>query len=316
VQQFGEPQVLRLTDVPDPQAAAGQVVVRIKAAGVNPVDAYIRTGQYAARKPALPYTPGTDAAGVVEAVGDGATGYRTGDRVYIYGSVSGTYAEFALCEQAHVYRLPDRVSFAQGAALGVPYATAYYGLFHRGHSMAGETLLVHGASGGVGTAAVQLARARGLTVIGTAGTPKGRELILREGAHHAVDHHAPKAADELLRLTSGRGVDIILEMLANANLDADLKLLATRGRVVVIGSRGPAQIDPRDTMSRNADIRGMTLFNATPADLAGIHAALYAGLENGTLRPVIGKEFPLAQAAQAHEAVMGAGAHGKVILVP
>jgi NADPH2:quinone reductase len=200
--------------------------------------------------------------------------------------------------------------------VNVPYATAYHALFHRGHGDAGEAVLVHGASGGVGIAAVQLARARGLTVFGTAGTAAGRRLVLEQGAHHVLDHTAPDYLDELLRLTGGKGVDVVLEMLANVNLARDLGIVAMHGRIVVIGNRGSIEINPRSAMNKNATIIGMALFHASPAQLAAIHAALVEGLGNGTLRPVVAQEIPLAQAPRAHEAVMAAGHRGKVVLVP
>jgi NADPH2:quinone reductase len=315
VHQFGGPEVLHVEDLPDLIPASGQVRVRVKAAGVNPVDTYIRAGAYAV-KPALPFTPGMDAAGVIETVGQGVARVRPGDRVYTAGSLSGTYAEQTLCEESQAHPLPGEIGFAQGAAIYVPYATAYRALFQIAQARAGETVLVHGASGGVGVAALQLARAAGLTVIGTAGTEKGRKLVLEEGAHHALDHRAPDYLEQLRTLTGGRGLDLILEMLANVNLGKDLSQLAYAGRVVVIGSRGPVEINPRDLMGRDASIRAMSLLVAPAADLARIHAALYAGLENGTLRPVVGQEIPLAEAARAHKAVMEPGAHGKIVLIP
>jgi NADPH2:quinone reductase len=314
VHQVGGPEVLKLEQVPDPSPAAGQVVVSTRAVGVNPVETYVRAGKY--NQKVFPYTPGADAAGVVESVGAGVKKFRPGDRVYTAGTISGAYAEKILCAEAHVHRLPAHVSFAQGAALGVPYATAYRALYDRAFAKAGETILVHGASGGVGTAAVQMARAAGLTVIGTGGTDRGRALVAEQGAHHVLDHRAPDYLQQVMTLTEGRGVDIILEMLANVNLDKDLTVLAKRGRVIVVGNRGRIEIDPRATMARDADIRGMTLMNATDEDLRGIHAALVAGLENRTLRPVIGKELPLSEAPQAHEAVLEPGAYGKIVLVP
>jgi NADPH2:quinone reductase len=315
VREFGGPEVLRLEEVPTPDVGPGQVVVRMHAIGVNPVETYIRAGTYA-RLPDLPYTPGNDGAGVVEQVGPEVTEFKSGDRVYTAGSVSGTYAEFALCGAEQVHPLPAKVSFARGAAMGTPYATAYRALFQRAHAKPGETVLVHGASGGVGTAAVQLARARGLRVLGTAGSDEGLKLAREQGAHEAFDHRASERFEQILQATAGRGVDVILEMLANVNLGKDLTILAKNGRVVVIGSRGSVEINPRDTMQREADVRGMILPNTPPAELASIHAALVAGLENGTLRPVIGKEFPLADAAHAHRAVMEPGSFGKVVLLP
>lgn len=315
VHEFGGPEVMRLEEVPEPKPGQGQVVIRVKAAGVNPVDTYIRSGAYAA-KPQLPYTPGSDAAGVIEAVGAGVTGIAAGDRVYTVQTLSGAYAEHALCDRSQVKSMPANVSFAQGAGISVPYGTAYRALFQRAHAVAGEVVLVHGASGGVGTAGVQLARAGGMTVIGTAGTDKGRQLVKEQGAHHVLDHSAPGYLDQLMRLTGGRGVDVVLEMLSNVNLDKDLTVLAKFGRVVVIGCRGTVEINPRATMGKDAAILGMMLWNATPVEMESIQAGLFAGLANGTLRPVVGKELPLREASKAHVDVLAPGAHGKIVLVP
>ena len=314
VDAFGGPDVLRLEEVPNPQSGQGEVVVRMHAAGVNPVETYIRAGKYA-RLPQLPYTPGNDGAGVIAQVGADVSEFKAGDRVYTGGSLSGTYAEFALCKKEQVHPLPVNISFAQGAAMGTPYATAYRGLLQRADAEPGETVLVHGASGGVGTAAVQLARAHGLRVLGTAGSEQGITLAREQGAHEVFDHRAADHFDQIIKATGGRGVDVIVELLANVNLGKDLTVLAKNGRVVIIGSRGPVEINPRDAMQREADIRGMILPNTPPTEMASIHAALVAGLENGTLRPVIGKEFPLAEAALAHQAVLESGALGKIVLV-
>jgi NADPH:quinone reductase len=305
---------MKLEDVPDPAPGPGQVLIRVHAVGVNPVETYVRAGTYA-RKPNLPYTPGSDVGGTIEQVGAGVTAFKPGDRVYTQGA-SGGYAERLVCDQPQAHPLPARVSFAQGAALGVPYSTAWRALFLRAQARAGETLLVHGASGGVGTAAVELGRAHGLRVIGTAGTAEGLALAREHGAHHTLNHRDPEYLQQVLPLTGGAGVDVVLEMLANVNLDNDLDVLSRNGRVVVIGNRGCVEIDPRKAMARDAAILGMTLFNATPDELRQIHAGIVAGLENGTLNPVVGKEFPLADAAKAHVAVMESGAYGKIVLVP
>jgi NADPH2:quinone reductase len=315
IHHFGGPEVMGLEEVADLQPGPDQVVVQVKAIGVNPVDTYIRSGTYA-MKPGLPYTPGSDAAGIVKAIGKGITLVRTGDRVYIAGTLSGAYAQQALCQESQVHPLVQQVSFSQGAAIGTPYATAYRALFFRAQAKPSEVVLVHGASGGVGIAAVQLARAAGMRVIGTASTQKGRDLVIQQGAHYVLDHQEAGYLDEVPALTGGRGVDVILEMLANVNLGRDLKILALRGRVVVVGNRGTVEIDPRDTMGRDAAILGMALFNASEAERASIHAALVAGLENGTLHPVVGQELPLTNASQAHEIVMKPGAYGKIVLIP
>lgn len=319
VHEFGGPDAMRLEDVPDPTPGAGDVIVRIRAAGVNPVDAYVRTGTYP-RKPSLPYTPGSDGAGDVEAIGADVNGFARGDRVYIAGfgtapGGAGTYAELALCSPLQLYRLPARTSYTQGAALGVPYATAYRALFHRGGARPAETVLVHGATGGVGIAVVQLAHAHGMRVIGTGGTEAGLALVREHGADVTVNHGAANYTGDIMRATGGRGVDVVIEMAAHINLDRDLSMLAKSGRIVVVGNRGRAEIDARQAMGRDAAILGMTLFNASDRDVAEIHAALIAGLANGTLNPAIGREFPLADAARAHEAIMQSGAHGKIVLV-
>lgn len=315
VQEFGGPEQLRLEEVSDPQPASGQVLVRVHAAGVNPVDGYIRSGAHVV-KPPLPFTPGMDGAGVVEGVGEGVRSFRAGDRVYVAGSLSGTYAELTLCAEHQVHPLPSSLSFGQGAGVGVPYATAYRALFLRAHAMPGETVFVHGATGGVGLAAIQLARAAGMRVIGSGGTEDGRRVALEQGAHEVLDHHAEGYLEKLSQMTGGLGADVVLEMLANVNLNRDLEIVAKRGRVVVIGSRGTIEINPRLTMTRDASILGLSLVNATKEELAMIHAALVAGLESGTLRPVVGREMPLSDAASAHEAVMQPGAHGKIVLLP
>lgn len=315
VYEFGGPEVLKLEDVPDLKAGPGQVVVQVRAAGVNPVEAYMRTGTYAI-KPTLPYTPGVDAAGVVTSLGEGVSRVKVGDRVFTTGSLSGTYAEQTLCAEPQVHPLPGNVSLEQGAAMGVACGTAYRGVFLRGAGRPSETVLIHGASGGVGTAAVQLARANGMVVFGTAGSEDGLRHVKEQGADHVVNHSVTGYTDELMKLTAGRGFDLIVEMLANKNLGADLGLLAKKGRVVVIGSRGPVEINPRDTMVREAEIRGLTLFATTDQESREMYAALVEGLKNGTLRPVVGKKIPLAEAARAHEEIMGhSGALGKMVLV-
>lgn len=313
VHAFGDPPVLQLEKVPDLRPGPGQVLVRLHAVGVNPVETYIRSGKYA-RLPLLPYTPGSDGAGTVESLGDGVTGWTTGQRVYVAGSLTGTYAEACLCETGQIHPLPDRCSFAQGAAIGIPYATAHAALFHRGQARSGERVLIQGGSGGVGLATLQFARMSGLTVYSTAGSGPGKILLRQQGATEVFDHHNPGMGDQVLAATGGRGVDLIVEMLANANLGRDLALLAPGGRVLVVGSRGTVEINPRDLMMRNADIRGVMLGHLTPGQLTATHSAIADGLESGALEPVIARSYPLGAAAEAHTVILQPGAGGKIVL--
>lgn len=314
VREFGAPEQMKLEEVPRPDPGPGEVLVGVRAAGVNPVDAYIRTGTHA-QKPVLPYTPGKDAAGVVEKVGDGVS-LKPGMRVYVADSMSGTYAEGCLCTADQVHELPENVSFEQGAGVFVPYATAYRALFQKAKVSAGETVLIHGASGGVGLAALQWAKGFGLRVIGTAGTKEGMDLVAAEGADLVFDHSSEGYLDGIKEATGGRGADVILEMLANVNLVKDFEVLAMFGRIVVIGSRGSLDFAPRLAMGKDATIHGMALFNAPQEEMRQIHAAIGAGLRDGFLFPVVGKSYPLAEAAAAHHAVMEQKAFGKIILHP
>jgi NADPH2:quinone reductase len=317
--QFGGPDVLELEEVPDPIAGPGQVRVRIRAVGVNPYETYMRAGAYAI-KPDLPYIPGADAAGAIDQIGDGVTGWKAGDRVYISGTAIhkayGAYAQRAVCNADQVHRLPDRISFSQGAGLFVPYVTAWRALFGRANTRAGDVVMIHGASGGVGSAATQFAVSAGATVVGTAGTAEGLEVVRAQGARFAVNHRNANYLDEITSVTNGRGPDVILEMLANVNLDHDLTVVATGGRIVVIGNRGRVEIDARKIMTKDVSVFGLALWGIPPDEIRRAHAAIVAGLESGALNPVVGTEMPLRDAAKAHVQVMEPGARGKIVLIP
>lgn len=317
--QFGGPENLQLDDIADPVPGKGEVLIEVKAAGVNPADTYMLGGAYAI-VPDLPYTPGGDAGGVVAAIGEGVTKFKPGDRVFAGTSLGfrmqDAYAEMMVRAENDVMHLPEGVSFAAGAALGVPYSTAHYGLFARGGAEKGETVFIHGASGAVGTAAIQLAKRAGLTVIGSAGSERGLALVKELGADHAVDHSKTGYIEEVRELTGGTGPALILEMLANINLATDLDLVAKYGRIIVIGNRGEITINPRLTMMKELDVRGLALFNASRAQMEAITADLLRGLGDGSLNPIIGREIQLAEAGQAHKAVLEPGAYGKIVLVP
>lgn len=316
---FGGPEVLKYEEAEDPKAGPGEVVIDIKAAGINPADTYMRGGAYAI-KPDLPYTPGGDAAGVVAEIGHDVTEFAIGDAVFVGVAMgfdmTGCYAQKVVRAAGDVLPLPAGVNFAQASALGVPYATAHYGLFARGGAKAGETVFIHGASGSVGTAAIQLAKRAGLNVIGSAGTSRGLQLVLDQGASHAVDHTREGYLDEVRALCDGHGPELILEMLADVNLAADLDLVAKYGRIIIIGNRGEITINPRMTMMKELDVRGLALFNGAPELMREIMSDLVAGLEDGSLDPIVGREMPLAEAAAGHVAVLEPGAFGKIVLVP
>ncbi|WP_137128350.1 NADPH:quinone reductase [Roseomonas sp. HF4] len=319
VDAFGGPEVMRLQEVSDPIPGSGEVVIDIRAAGVNPADTYMRNGAYAIL-PQLPYTPGGDAGGVVAAVGPDVEDFAVGDRVFVGTALSfdltGCYAEKVKRRASEVMPLPSGVGFAAAAAFGVSYTTAHYALFERGGARSGETVFIHGASGSVGTAAIQLAKRAGLKVVGSAGSARGLALILEEGADLAVDHTRKGYLDEVKGYTGGRGPELVLEMLANINLAADMDLVAKYGRIIVIGNRGEISVNPRLAMMKELDIRGIALWNATPEQMKPMIQDIIAGVVEGALRPIIGREMPLADAAAAHVAVLAPGAYGKIVLVP
>lgn len=315
VSEFGGPSVLKLcSDLSVPQPGPKQVLIRVHACGVNPVETYIRTGTHS-KKPALPYTPGSDVSGVVQDVGEGVTSLKAGDRVFTTSTLTGGYADFAVAAADSVYKLPDKLDFTQGAAIGIPYFTAYRTLVHKAKVKPGDTVLIHGASGGVGVAACQLSRALGLTVLGTAGTPEGLKLVLNVGAHMAFNHREEGYTDKIMEATGGKGVDVVVEMLANVNLSKDLKLLAFGGRVAVVGSRGPIEINPRDTMYNESCIMGVVVFHATPKEQSECAAFLFSGAEAGWMKPAVGRLYQLDEAAQAHHDIIESpGASGKIVL--
>ena len=315
VRDFGGPEALQIEEIADPTPQSGQVVVKIHAAGVNPIETYRRAGTPPYNSGPLPYTPGSDGAGEIVALGTGVENWKIGDRVFVYSPKgSGTYAQMCVCSEDDVFALPENVSFEQGAALGVSYATAHRALFGKANAKSGEFVFIHGATGGVGTAAIQLAQRAGLKVGGSAGSAAGEAFLEDLGVRYTTNHNANDYLSDVLGMTCGRGCDIVLEMLANQNLGADPQVLAPFGRIVVIGNRGEATVNPRDWMMRDATIFGMTLFNVSPAELREIYADLGAGLRDGTLNPIVGQKFALSEASAAHIAVMQSGARGKIVL--
>jgi NADPH2:quinone reductase len=315
IRETGGPEVVRVEQVPDPVPAAGELLIAVETSGVNPVDVYHRQGTI--YKPTLPYIPGWDGAGTVLAWGPDVpeTAPAPGSRVWFHHRPGGTLAELTVAPANRVYPLPAGLSMEQGASIGVPYATAWRALRDRGELLSGNRVLIHGASGGVGVAAMQIAKALGAEFWATASTVAGRTLAYGSGAEAVFDHHDPDHFQAAKAATpDGRGFDIIIENLANVNLGRDLDLLAPNGRVVVVGNRGTVEINPRDLMARDADIRGMSLMVLSPELLTRTLRFVSRSVLNGEFIPVVGRVFPLEQAGEAQEAVLAGGADGKVVV--
>ena len=312
VEQYGGPEVLKYREIEKPELQPGTVLVKLLAAGINPVDTYLRSGTQGYAPP-LPWTPGMDGAGTVEAIGDGLESMdipALGSRVYTAGSITGTYAEYALCHPSRIFPLPEELDFFQGASLGAPYFTAARALFTLGKLKQGETVLIHGASGGVGIAALQLAADRACRLFGTAGSDEGRDLV--EGLNAMCFDHRKKEHYDAVRKQGG--VDLIVEMLANINLDDDLGILNVGGRVMVVGSRGRVEIAPRDLMSTESMVAGVKILNASD-DERRYYAGLVAeGAKIGRVCPIVDRVFPLAEAAAAHRQLMDAPHKGSLVL--
>ncbi|ESO92758.1 hypothetical protein LOTGIDRAFT_232898 [Lottia gigantea] len=314
ITSFGGPEVLKVaSDTPIPTVSDSEVLIKVKAAGVNPVDTYIRQGTYGAL-PTLPYTPGQDVAGIVEKVGKDVNDFKVGDRVFTVRTVSGAYAEYATAISQYIGRLGDKLSFEEGAGIGVPYYTAYRALIIRAGGKAGENVLIHGASGAVGLASVQLAKSLGLTVIGTAGSQEGSKLVKDNGADYVFNHKDSDYTDQIMKTVPG-GVDIILEMLSNVNLGKDLEIINQQGRIIVIGCRGTVEINPRLTMKKECIVTGMALMGAKESEWKQMRHAMEAGINYGWVKPHIGQTFSLEEANKAHDVVINnSGAQGKIIL--
>lgn len=320
VEDFGDANQLIYKQIDAPQAKENQVRIKIQATGVNPNEAYVLTGNYNLFVPSLPFIPGFDGAGVIDQVGSNVTNFSIGDRVFVgtfkKKEQSGTYAEKLVVDSDIVLHLPDNVTFEDGASIGIPGFTAYHALFQRAKIKAGETVFIHGATGGVGTLAVQMAKAIGATVIGTSSHQEGLDAIINNGADYAMNHLNEDNLTELMSYTNNQGPDVIIEFLANKNLEIDMKAVKTKGRIVVIGARDTIEISPRLILSRNLNILGAALPNLTEAEYDEIAAGISAFLQNGLLKPVIGEKVPLKDAKKVHEELLTRFGKGKTILVP
>ena len=317
ISNFGTSENLVVEQVDSPTVTELEVKVNLGAAGVNPSDVYTSTGTYSI-KPALPYTPGLDGAGIVEEIGEQVTNVKVGDRVFIAcmpeGKATGTMAEQIVCESRFVHHLPEHISFEQGASLGIPALTAYRALVGRAKIKTGQTVFIHGASGAVGLLAVQIAKAMGAKVIGTASREAGKQLVKEAGADIVLDHITEQTIDSVLNATNGNGPDVIIEFLANKNLQTDLQLITKQGVIVVVGNRGEIEINPRLMMQKECDVRGMSLFNGTAEQHLELITGVAKLMEDKQLNPYIGHRYPLDQAGTAFDAVINGEHNGKVVV--
>jgi NADPH:quinone reductase-like Zn-dependent oxidoreductase len=327
----GGPEVLVAKDLPDPAPGAGQVRVQVKAVGVNFADILMRMGLYPGA-PSLPFTPGYKAAGVVEACGGGVTVWRPGDRV-IAPTNFGGYASRIVARADELFRLPDGKSFEAAAALTVNYMTAYLAMVEQGNLREGQRVLVHGAAGGVGIAAVQIARILGAEIYGTASSSK-HEILKAQGVKRAIDYRREDFEDVVLRETRGQGVHLALDPVGGSSFTKSYRSLARGGKLVLYGMSSMASgrrrnllrvlweylRTPRfssiDLMTSNKGVIGLHLGRITDQRerLAGAMRELVGWWEQGKLEPMVGATFPLELAGRAHEFIQQRQNIGKVVL--
>ena len=313
----GGPDALRYEDVPQPTPGAGQLVVKIEAAGVNFIDLYHRTGLY---KAPLPLTLGQEAAGTVAATGPGVSDVKVGARV-AYAAVQGAYAEYAVVPADRVVVLPDGVSSKQAAAVVLQGITAHYLASTTYALKPGDTCLVHAAAGGVGLLLCQIAKLRGARVIGTVSTPEKAALAREAGADEVIRYTEQDFEAEVKRLTDGAGLQVIYDSVGKTTFDKGLNCLARRGMMVLYGqSSGPVgPFDPQ-LLSQKGSLfltrPTVGHYIATRDELLARAGEVLGWVKTGRLKVRIGHEFPLAQAAEAHRQLEGRNTTGKVLLVP
>lgn len=315
--EWGLPSNARLEDLPSRRPAFAEVRVAVHAAGVNPVDVYLLSGRFQIPQ-SLPCVPGFEAAGVVEECGSGVADFRPGDRVAV-PLVGGGFGEEVTVAARRVVRLPDGVTFVTAAAAVVAYGTAHIGLARRGGLRAGDTLLVHGGAGNVGSAAVEVGKRLGAAVIATA-TADRREAVLGRGADHVIDHRTEDIAERVLTLTEGRGADVAFDTVGGDAFDASLRCLAWEGRIVFVGvasGRGPTA-DALTLLGKNVGVVGMDFASYTLRDEPGTAQSLaevFGWLSQGVLKPNPARTLPLDRAGEALALVAEGKAGGKLVLV-
>jgi NADPH2:quinone reductase len=317
--EHGDLSVLRLEEVPDPVPEPGQALVRIRACGINFADSIMAAGRYQ-NQPELPFTPGSEIAGDIVALGEGAAGFSVGDRVMGLPGRGG-YAELVAVDTARLSPLPANLTYEQAASFAVTYGTSHVSLAHRARLKPGETLLVHGAAGGVGLTAVELGKIMGARVIATAGGPDKLEIARAAGADEAIDYLAEDIRERVKALTGGRGADVIYDPVGGDVFDASLRCVAFEGRILVIGFAGGRvpQIPANHVMVKNVDIIGV---NRPAYDLLAPEVSrrsqeeLMAWLAEGRIRPLVSKTFPLERAVEGLESVVTRRSTGKVVITP
>ena len=315
VSRTGGPEVLELVDVAAPQAKASEAVVKVNFAGVNSIDAQFRDGRL--RTP-LPFIPGQEGAGVVSAVGSAAKAIKVGDRVAWSGTL-GSYAEYVAAPEEHLVPVPAAITDEQAAAAMMHGLTAHY-LANDAHKLkAGETALVHAAAGGVGLLLVQMARAIGARVIGTASSEEKAALAREAGADEVIVFTKQDFEDEVKRLTGGKGVDVVYDGVGKATFEKNLNVMRLRGMLVLYGmSSGPVPpVDPAKLSEKGSLYMARTTlahFTATREELLARTSALFGMIADGKLKVRVAKTYPLAEAAQAHREMEARKIAGKILL--
>ncbi|MFT4057062.1 MAG: NAD(P)H-quinone oxidoreductase [Novosphingobium sp.] len=314
----GGPEVLRPETIPVPRPGPGEVLVKVAFAGINRPDVVQRLGNYPPPPGASPI-PGLEISGTIAALGKGVSQFLPGQEVCALVS-GGGYAQYCIAKAGHCLPVPEGLSLAEAAALPETLFTVWHNVFERGLAREGEWLLVHGGTSGIGTMAAMLGRHFGLTVIVTCGSPEKCEAALKVGAHHAIDYKATDFVEEVARITGGRGVDVVLDMVAGSYVARNLKCLAPDGRHVTIAVQGgtKAEVNMAVVMTRRYTLTGSTLRPRSDAFKEAVAQEIlecaWPLVEEGLLRPVMDIRFPLAEAAAAH-ARMEAGDHiGKIVL--
>lgn len=314
----GPPEVLRLTTGPTPRPGDDEVLVRVAAASVNRPDLLQRQGKYPPPAGASPIL-GLDIAGDVVAVGSQVHRWRIGDRLCALVS-GGGYAEYCAAPAEQCLPVPQGLSLVEAAAIPETFFTVWTNLFQRGRLVAGESVLIHGGASGIGTTAIQLARARGARVFATAGSTQRCDACVKLGAELAVNYHDTDFVAVVREATRGRGVDVVLDMVGGGYVERNLTILAVEGRLVQIAflMASRVEVDLRIVMTKRLTITGSTLRPRSVAEKGAIAKDLehhvWPLLDNGTIRPIIFRTFPLAEAAAAHRLLEDGGHVGKIVL--